>query len=142
MRGARYRLIFRRARSLVLVALSLVVFIVGLARAGARYFYCTMADAVAPTECCSAHHRASSDSPDVQTPDCCEARTVDSLPSASSPRAPEAPSAPLAALAPSMSSLALDASRFVVASSRRPFVAELPRPPPSRERARLMVFLN
>ena len=88
------------AARILLRALVAVVVLVGVARAGSRYFYCPVMDAVLAQPCCGQHSAAGHDDP--ATPDsqitkreCCEEATLAGLPDAN-PENPElvAPDAP------------------------------------------------
>ncbi len=55
--------------------------LVGVLRAGARYFYCPMMGEVVAEDCCAASKTArGTKTPAFETPDCCQAKFVDALP--------------------------------------------------------------
>jgi hypothetical protein len=70
--------------------LALMVLLVGIARSGARYFHCAMMGVVLADACCASHD-PHDDEPAATSPDCCESRTADTLPSASTTSTSELP---------------------------------------------------
>jgi hypothetical protein len=122
-----------------LAAAALLVLVVGVLRANARYFYCPLMDAVASRPCCEPPHEGTGDDPAVDAPDCCTAMHVGALPSSASSTTVEVASAPLTAVI------------VAVAGAKAVAVGGVPRaeldarhrgpPPPGEARARTMVFL-
>jgi hypothetical protein len=107
---------FVRSELSRLAAIALAVtFVLGVVRAGARYFYCPIMDAVVSAHCCPRADADRTESPALVDDECCDVRTNAALPAgtAAAP-APELAAAPLLALLPAPS--ALDAGTRVVAS--------------------------
>jgi hypothetical protein len=71
----------RRAARQAFYALALVVFIVGVAREGTRYFFCPMMGDVHATPCCEQDVSAP-DGPAIADTECCQPRATGQLPAA------------------------------------------------------------
>lgn len=133
----------RRAAAAVAAALLAVVVLVGVMRAGARYFYCPMMRVVIDAPCCAGDGRNDEDltgSVEVRSRDCCEERVLGKLPSGAVTCPPAIVDAPLLAVVPpvTVASRALPVarpSRFEHEGRAGPRAS-------ARHRAELMVFLN
>lgn len=133
----------RRAVAPIAAALLAIVVLVGVTRAGARYFYCPMMRAVIDAPCCEGDERSEEDQTDsveVRSQDCCEEHVLAKLPSGAASHAPPMLDAPLLAVSPpvTVTSRALAVavpSRFEHENRAGPSWS-------ARHRAELMVFLN
>ena len=127
---------------MLLRTLVALVVLVGVARAGSRYFYCPVMDTVLAEPCCGRHATVGHDDP--ATPDsqitrreCCEEATLASLPDAN----PENPAliAPDAPVLPTASSVA----PLVLARTDHPRAPVSPHgipPPPLAAKSRCAVL--
>jgi hypothetical protein len=127
----------------VAAAILVVVMLVGVLRAGDRYFYCPTMRAVIDAPCCAGDRHSDDDDTaalEVRSRDCCEEHRLGSLPSAAvAPNA--APfDAPVLAVLPPVTALS-----HPLSTSADPRFAHDNRAGPAsnaRHRAELMVFLN
>lgn len=137
----------RKAAAPLAAALLAVVMLLGVVRAGARYFYCPMMHAVIDAPCCDGDARSGgdpndpTDSAEVRSRDCCEAHMLRQLPRAAVSPSPTVSDAPLLAVVPPVT---LFAFREVPVASVSRFAHEDRAGPRAlaRHRAELMVFLN
>jgi hypothetical protein len=120
-----------------------VVLLVGMLRAGSRFYYCEAMATVFLRPCCaSSHHASDSKGAKIESraDDCCKGQTAGTLPSVAVPVLAPIPDAPLVAIlhtAPAIQSVQTAALTGMVRRN--------PTGPPLRsrasERSRLMVFL-
>lgn len=122
-----------------MAVLAALVLLVGVARSGARYFYCAMMQASLATSCCAAHQSADEpdDAPALEPAECCEARHLASLPAGAPVASDLTLDAPLA-FAPASPLLVVEAR--VVASASTTVRPGRGPPAPSRRRADLMIW--
>jgi hypothetical protein len=140
----RRRKLARSARSTgrgLLTAVIAAVLVLGVLRAGSRYFYCDAMGTVFANPCCGGAHHEDADSAQMEArpDDCCKARSLGSLPFASIPMLPSPPAAPFVAVVQNHAVAPLQ-----VSPPRRAIGAKPTGPPPislSTHRTRLMVFL-
>jgi hypothetical protein len=109
----------------------------GVARAGSRYFFCSVMQQVREDACC---HRAAApvSEIDVADCDCCKAHRVAALPPALLEARGLTPPSPLAVLTPPLPEL----SPHGVARPPRWMPRPRAGPPRATDHARLMVFLS
>lgn len=147
MRGQAKRGMMRPRRGLLRVAalLATVTMLIGVVRAGGRYFYCPMMHVVIDAPCCAGDRRSSSDedradSVEMRSSDCCEEHVLRKLPSGAVSPAPPVFDAPLVAV---ISAVAVTYHAPPEVTRSR-FDHENRAGPAStaRHRAELMVFLN
>jgi hypothetical protein len=137
----RQRTLLRTARGLgraVLAALVAAILVLGVLRAGSRYFYCESTGTVLTMPCCEESHEASAGG-EVRNEDCCRSRSVGSLPVVAIQTPPAMPLAPFVAMLQHPA-----AGRLTASAWRDAPRANFTGPPllsPSDHRARLMVFL-
>ena len=131
----------RKLRALAARVASFVatmVLLVGVVRSGARYFYCPMMNVAMEDSCCaSAAHRAG-DAPAIETPDCCQAKRLGTLPSSAGVASLELHAAPLAAMLPPFDVAALARRRhadFALGHDARAGPSS-----PARERSLFMIY--
>jgi hypothetical protein len=144
-RSARYRKLARTARTVargLQTTLMAAILVVGVLRAGTRYFYCEAMETVFAAPCCggSSHHAdAGSAQIEAHTDDCCKPHTLGSLPAAAIPIvASPLPPPLLAVLQPAIVQLPLLPAHSTVSRGAQTG------PPPlsaANDRSRLMVFL-
>jgi hypothetical protein len=142
--AARHRKVARVARNAgrgLLVAVMAAIVVLGVLRAGTRYFYCDATGIVFATPCCGGSHHEGADRGQVEarTDDCCKGRSLGSLPPAAVQIRPATPPAPFIGM---LANVAV--ARLESLVERRAVRANLTGPPllsPSAHRARLMVFL-
>ncbi len=128
---------FALLRGCRFVALA-VLLVVGTLRANSSYFYCAMMGQTALDACCD-HHGASSEQAGYRAADCCEGRTVGSLPAAHLAVSQDVPPAPLAVLVPAASYPPVP----IVGVANLYWLRWGSDPPqPSERRSQLMVYLT
>jgi hypothetical protein len=113
-----------------------MVLLVGIARSGARYFYCAMMGTALSHACCAAADEPA-DGPAVDAPECCEKRQLERLPSGSAVTPFELESLPPTEIAPT------NAVEIVVHMHAATSIAHEARagpPPPARRRATIMIW--
>jgi hypothetical protein len=125
----------------LLTAVVVAVLVLGVLRAGSRYFYCDAMGTAFANPCCGGAHHEDADSAQVEArpDDCCKARSLGSLPFASIPILPPPPAAPFVAVVQNDAVAPLQ-----VPPPRGAIGANPTGPPPdspSTHRTRLMVFL-
>jgi hypothetical protein len=139
-----HRKLLRAARDLglrLLTTLVTAVLVLGVLRAGSRYFYCEGTGTVRATSCCNEAHHGTEDGAQIEgrMDDCCKPRSVGYLPVGAIQTLPATPPAPFVAVLQNAASVPLKAS-----IRRDAFGANFTGPPllsASGHRARLMVFL-
>lgn len=142
--AARHRKLVRAARSLgrgLLMTVMAAIVVLGVLRAGSRYFYCNAMGTVFASPCCdrSAHGNADGAQLEVRADDCCKARSLDNLPAAAIQFLPLTPPAPFVAVLQPVAGAPFNGS--VPLSAIRANPTGPPRLSPSSHRTRLMVFL-
>jgi hypothetical protein len=117
------------------------IVVLGVLRAGTRYFYCDAMGTVFATPCCGGSHHEDADRAQVDAPtdDCCKARSLGSLPAAAIQIRPATPPAPFIGILANVAVVRLES--FVERRAVRANLTGPPLPSPSAHRARLMVFL-
>jgi hypothetical protein len=139
-----HRKLLRSARDLgrrLFTTLVVAILVLGVLRAGSRYFYCEATETARATSCCKETPHGTEDGAQIETrmDDCCKPRSVGYLPVVAIQTLPATPPAPFVAVLPSAASAPLKAS--IRGDS---FGANFTGPPllsASVHRARLMVFL-
>ena len=113
-------------------------FILGVLRGGSHYLYCPFMNEVVTEHCCATPQDGAST---IEAPDCCQANTIGTLPSAASvTEPPVVPVAPRVAVLPAVLPLGNDAS--LAPPTRLGFEPTGPPPrSPAERTAHLMVFL-
>jgi|HubBroStandDraft_4_1064222.scaffolds.fasta_scaffold672353_1 hypothetical protein len=132
MRLTRHRLaraLRRVGARFVAVVLGLAL-IVGVLRGGSHYFYCPFMGAVASEHCCEGSR---GDASTVQVADCCEVRTIGTIPAASTVApSPELAGAPLLAVLSPLQDLSTGS---IVAPAKRVGIERTGPPPLAAQRA-------
>ena len=121
----------RRVGARFVAAMLGLALLVGVLRGGSHYFYCPLMGAVTSEHCCEVSR---SDASTVQVADCCEVRTIGTIPAASAVApSPELAGAPLlAVLSPLHDHLSTGA---IVAPSKRVGIERTGPPPLAIQRA-------
>jgi hypothetical protein len=112
-----------------------LAFLVSLASAGSRYFYCPFMDAVVSEHCCAG--RSADRVSTAEQPDCCEVRILSGLPAARAGNGP--PELPVASLVAVIAPIA-DRSSSALSPTLRPLARSGLSPPKTRHAAQLMVL--
>ena len=124
----------------LLTTLVAAILVLGVLRAGSRYFYCESMGDVLTKPCCHEAREASADGDgEVRSEDCCKPRSVGYLPVVAIQTLPATPPTPFVAVLSRAASAPLKAS-----IRREAFLAHFTGPPllsASDHRARSMVFL-
>lgn len=139
---AKRRLMLRSLRAVALKALRLVavlVLLTGIAQAGTRYFYCPLMDVVLSASCCENDERPG-DQPELHRTNCCEAKTIGSLPAGAVSTPPRNLVASLVAILPPLQ-LAYTQTLLPPHKARFSYPMRSSPPAASAARAELMVFL-
>lgn len=123
-------------------ALMAIVLLTAFFAGGSRYFYCPVMKVAMTTSCCSGKHAG--DEPGAEprdalvAPDCCQARSVATVPSTPIPSPQEELVSPLAATLPAVAIVANEPAARQVARFTHPVRAGPTTP--SARRAQLMIW--
>lgn len=118
-----------------------LILLVGIARSGARYFYCPIMGATFERSCCAPAEHDSTDPRDdasVGASECCETRHVGSLPTADAASALELRAVPFEAIEPPLSSIPI--AREDLDNERLTHPARAGPPSAAERRAQLMIW--
>lgn len=136
--GGRIARTLRRETTRVVGVVLAIAFVLGIVRGGSRYLYCPFMDAVVTEHCCS---DATSGQSAIEATDCCQPRTIGTLPIAgATAQPPELSTSSLLAVLPAAHEMSTGVS-FTPPSRFGPERTGPPPRPRSERTARLMVFL-